>query len=458
VAFSKGENLAVCYLRTYSAACSLLTVGLTLSPAIAFADSADARSGNLATFRQQLKDQQDELDAAQRQIDAQVKQLQDQRAALQRQQDQINALKEAVVTTSPGKATRASSNGGSSAATVTAISDTKTAQTGTSSGQAPNAGAEQPVERPEISNEAIASQGGVLTPKGVFSFEPTYQYQYSSNNQVLIQGLTIIPGITIGSSSVRALVDRMQTFTLGGRLGVTNRLEVEAEVPYVRRNDSTTVQPLSTSGSVISSNTKGNDLGDVQFGAHYQINQGSEDWPYFVGNLLVKSNTGKSPFAVPLDFNTGIPTQLPTGTGFWAIQPSLTAIYPSDPVVFFGNLRYIYNVGANVTLQPTVNTSPVAQTVNIKPGDGIGGSFGMGFGINDKASFSLAYEQVYFMSTSQNGGTIPGSSYDIGSFDLGFAYQATPRIGINLGVAIGITKASPDTAFTLRIPVKFQVY
>ena len=105
----------------------------------------------------------------------------------------------------------------------------------------------------------------------------------------------------------------------------------------------------------------------------------------------------------------------------------MTAIFPSDPVVFFGNLRYIYNVGSTVTLQPSVNTNATPQRVNIKPGDGIGGSVGMGFGINDKASFSLAYEHIYFMSTSQNGGTIPGSSFDIGNFDLGFAYQVTPR-------------------------------
>src|SRR5262249_47398366 len=158
-------------------------------------------------------------------------------------------------------------------------------------------------------------------------------------------------------------------FQLGGRLGITDRLEIEAAVPYVRRSDSTTVQPLSTSGSVISINSKGNDLGDVSFGAHYQINHGSETMPYFVANFLVKAPTGTSPFDVPLDFNTGIPTKLPTGTGFWALQPSVTAIYPSDPVVFFGNLRYIYNVGSNVTLQPSANTSPVAQQVNIKPGD-----------------------------------------------------------------------------------------
>lgn len=446
------------YLVAYSAACSVLAASLALGPGNAFAESStDAQYKNLLDFQQQLKQQQEKLEKTQRQLDAQIKEIEEQRAALKKQQQQINALTQAVVAP-PTKPVRASTN--NSTGHVTTVVDTKTAQAGpgTTSGQAPGAGTAQPVERPAISNEAIASQGGVLTPRGVFSFEPTYQYQYASNNQILINGLTIVPGITIGTSSVRQLVDHMQTFTAGGRLGVTDRFEIEAEVPYVRRADTTTIQPLSPSGAVVSTNAKGNDIGDVQFGAHYQINSGSDVWPYFVANLLVKSNTGRSPFDVPLDFNTGIPTQLPTGTGFWAIQPSVTAIYPSDPVVFFGNLRYIYNVGADVTLQPTVNTNPTPTTVNIKPGDGIGGSVGMGFGINDKASFSLAYEHIYFMSTQQNGGSIPGSSFDIGNFDLGFAYQVTPRVGVNLGLAIGITKASPDTSITLRVPIKFQVY
>jgi len=37
----------------------------------------------------------------------------------------------------------------------------------------------------------------------------------------------------------------------------------------------------------------------VEVGAHYQINHGQDGWPYFIGNLRYKSNTGKGPFEVP---------------------------------------------------------------------------------------------------------------------------------------------------------------
>lgn len=465
-----------------------LVTGLVFTPQLAVAGdgtplSADAISQLEQQLQQRQQQQQQQLDDAQKRIEEQLKRIKAQEQELEQQQKQINALKAAVLSTPSAIAAGASGSGVPSgprirnanflqlpqsvflpegrAMTVPAASTNQFAQ----NGQAPSTSTSAPVTqtqsqetRPEITNASVASQGGVLTPKGVFSFEPTFQYQYASNNQILIEGLTIVPGITIGSESVRQLVDRMATVTMTGRLGVTDRLELEADVPYVYRSDDTTLQPLSASGTVTSHSADGHDLGDIQFGAHYQINSGDGGWPYFVANLLAKSTTGKSPFDVPVDFNSGIPLQEPTGTGFWAIQPSLTAIYPSDPVVFFGNLRYIYNVGDTVTIQPTANGFATPTQANIKPGDGIGGAFGMGFGINDKASFSLAYEQTYLMSTSQNGSTIPGSSYDIGDFDLGFAYQFTPRTSVNLGIQIGTTKASPDAAIILRVPIKFQVF
>jgi TolA-binding protein len=481
----------MCLLRhtfaTLVSGTALLT-SVLYAPQLAIADestplSADAVARLEQQLQQRQQDQQQQLDEAQKKIEEQLKRIKAQELELQQQQKQINALKAAVLSTPSPIA--AGANGGAvangprisnasflqlprsvfvpegRALTVPAASTSQSAQ----NGETPSASTSAPVTktqpeetRPQITNATVASQGGVLTPKGVFSFEPTFQYQYASNNQILIEGLTIVPGITIGSESVRQLVDRMTTLTMTGRLGVTDRLELEADVPWVYRADDTTLQPLTASGTVTTHSADGNDLGDIQFGAHYQFNSGDGGWPYFVGNLLVKSTSGKSPFDVPVDFNSGIPTKLPTGTGFWAIEPSLTAIYPSDPVVFFGNLRYIYNVGDTVTIQPTANGFATPTRVNIKPGDGVGGAFGMGFGINDKASFSLAYEQTYLMATSQNGATVPGSSYDIGDFDLGFAYQFSRRTSVNLGIQIGATKAAPDAAIILRVPIKFQLF
>jgi len=426
-------------------------VGACLAPWVVLAadDGTPTRADTLTKLEQHLQQQQRQLDDAQKKIADQLERLKQEEQALRDQQSQINLLKTSI-----------SANNGVHQSLLTtqiaALGSGALLAQGPTEGPT-SIGPSEPQERPTIPDVALASQGGVLTPKGVFSLEPSYQYQYISTNQVLLSGLTIIPGITLGTTNIRQLVDRVNTFTLGGRLGVTDRLEVEVQIPLIYRLDDTTFQPIG-SGSEVTNTTSGKGLGDVSFGAHYQINSGAGGWPYFIGNFLVKTRTGKDPFSVPVNFNTGLPSQLPTGTGFYTLQPSVTAIYPSDPVVFFANLRYNYNIGRTVTLQPTQFTNAVAQNVNLQPGGGIGATVGMGFGINDRASFSLAYEQTYFFPTTENGQSLPGSYYDIGAFDLGLGYRFTPRASVNVGVSIGTTKASPDAALMVRVPIKFQVY
>jgi hypothetical protein len=40
---------------------------------------------------------------------------------------------------------------------------------------------------------------------------------------------------------------------------------------------------------------------------------------------------------------TGLPLDLPTGSGFHSLQPSLTWLMPSDPAIFFGTFSYTHN-------------------------------------------------------------------------------------------------------------------
>ena len=177
-----------------------------------------------------------------------------------------------------------------------------------------------------------------------------------------------------------------------------------------------------------------------------------------MGNIRYKARNGKDPFSVGINPSTGLETAQPVGTGFESWEPSITAIYPSDPVVFFANLRYIVNVARTVTLQPSPGTGNVPLTTKLDPGDGIGGSVGMGFGINERASFSLGYEQTHFKQSKQGGQAINGSDFDIGAFTLGFSYRLTESTSVNLGFAIGSTDGSPDTRILVRVPVRLQVF
>lgn len=233
---------------------------------------------------------------------------------------------------------------------------------------------------------------------------------------------------------------------------MTNRGEVELQVPYVYATQETTTRPLTGSAVNTVTNISGNGLGDIQVGGHYQFNSGQGGWPYLIGNVLFKTRTGTDPFSVPIDPNTNLETQVPTGSGFYTVEPSLTAIYPSDPAVFFGSLGYLYSIGR------TVNSPLVGGIAKVKPGDGIHGSFGLGFGINEASSFSLGYDYEAFSKTTVNGQTQPGTDLQVGSVLIGYSYKFSDRIAANLTTTIGVTHDAPNTQVILRVPIKFQLF
>ncbi|HEX6978649.1 MAG TPA: transporter [Alphaproteobacteria bacterium] len=417
-------------------------------------------AADIRQLQAQIEKQQALIAAQERQMKEQAARLADQERAIEEQREQIAALRAMIM----GRVTVAGTAPPQPEGVVPAAYQAPRAgvfvpgRTVPAQGAAP-APAPAPVPptptRPEIPDPSLASGGGVLTPRGVFVLEPGLEYAYTSDNRLLVEGFTVVPGITVGNLDVREVNRRTMTYSLTGRLGITDRFEVDVKLPYLMRDDTTTSRTISGGGTVGAEqvlSADGSGLGDIEVGAHYQLNSGADGWPFFIANLRYKSRTGEDPFEVAVDPNTGLELELPTGTGFDALEPSITVIYPSDPVVFFGNARYIWNIARDVTLPTTgVNTE-------VDPGDGIGLSFGMGFGINERSSFSLGYEHVRILETESGGNDVAGSDYDIGSFLLGLSYQLSPRTSVNLGVAVGATDAAPDARISLRVPVRFQLF
>jgi hypothetical protein len=161
--------------------------------------------------------------------------------------------------------------------------------------------------------------------------------------------------------------------------------------------------------------------------------------------LRVKTRTGTDPFSVNTDPLSGLQSELPTGSGFWGVQPSITAIYPSDPAVFFGNLSYLRNFERDVG----------ATFGKIKPGDAIGFTMGMGLALNDKASFSIAYDHATVLRTRQNGLLVPTTSTtELGSLLFGVAYRLNAKSTFNTTLGVGVTEEAPNVQLTFRIPIE----
>jgi TolA-binding protein len=445
------------------------------------------------------------LDALQRQLNEQTQRLEQMRALMQAQEQQIfglqNALNEEilanarargapapvivpslnqaptfrdapapspsyiVVGPAPAPATAAQSGAPQSAAPAAVAQAQTTPRQGDGAsapqrvGQAP----ESDSRPPEVAQ--IFDQPGVLTPKGKLVVEPAVQYGYSANDRVALVGYTIIPAILIGLIDVRQVKTTTAVATLTGRYGLSRRMEVEAKLPYVYIHSDTVSREIFT-GSAQDRvfNARGNGMGDIEVTGRYQLNQGGADKPFYIAWLRYKSRTGRDLFEVTTDCvtrcvanttGTGLPLDLPTGSGFNAVQPGITWLYPSDPVVFFGSLSYLHNFKRS-DVSRRVLGGQTEFLGDIKAGDILGFNLGMGLALNEKAAISIGYDQSIVDKTEQNGEEVAGAvRTTLGTLLLGGTYRFSDRMSLNVALGVGVTRDSPDMTFTARLPINF---
>lgn len=326
-------------------------------------------------------------------------------------------------------------------------------------GAAPQQDPQPPVVAP------IFDQPGILTQPGHYVLEPSIQYGYSSSNRVALVGYTVIPALLIGLIDVREVKRNTLTMALTGRWGLTRRLEVEMKLPYVYRSDDSISREVFTgSASEQAFNASGSALGDIEFAARYQINQPQGNNPFLIGSLRLKTRTGKDPFEVVTDCvtrcegnttGTGLPLKLPTGSGFYSLQPSFTWLFPSDPAVFFGGISYTHNFGrSNVSRR--VLDGQQEFIGSIKPGNVWGINFGMGLALNERSSFSMGVDLNSVGRTKQNGVPVASSvRTQLSSLLLGYSYRYSQKTTLNVTVGAGLTRDTPDLTLSVRLPMSF---
>ena len=313
----------------------------------------------------------------------------------------------------------------------------------------------------------------MLTPRGSFVVEPSLQLGYSATDRVALVGYTVIPAILIGLIDVRQVKTTTGVATLTGRFGLSDRMEIEARLPYVYINSDTVSREIFT-GSAQDNvfNADGSGLGDAELTLRYQLNRGGPDRPFYVGWLRYKSRTGKDPFEVVTDCvtrcvanatGTGLPLELPTGSGFEAIQPGITFLFPSDPIVFFGSLSYLHNFERHDVSRKVLTGAPEGfpQTTteplgDVKAGDIVGFNLGLGLALNEKASISMGLDTSLIGKTQIDGEDAPGAVRMIlGTLVLGGSYRFSDRVNLNVALGVGVTRDTPDMMLTARLPVSF---
>lgn len=399
-------------------------------------------------------DPEGRIERLQQQLSEQSKQIETLRQAVAEQDARQRELQRAL-----GQQPRGAVAGSAEGATPATGTAPDTSQRAVRVGAAPAQEAQPPAVAP------LFDQPGILTPKGKYLLEPSVQYSYSSSNRVALVGYTIIPALLIGLVDVREVKRNTLTGALAFRYGLSNRLELEAKLPYVYRSDSTISREIFTgTASERAFSTSGKAMGDFEFGARYQLNEGGVNKPYVIGSMRFKSRTGKDPFDVVTDCitrcigntsGTGLPLDLPTGSGFYSLQPGLTWLFPSDPAVFFGGVSYTYNFKRTGVSRLVLNGER-EFIGDVEPGGVFGINFGMGLALNDKSSFSMGVDLNSVGRARQNGVPVQSSvRTQLASLLLGYSYRYSDKTAFSVTVGAGLTRDTPDLTVNLRIPMSF---
>jgi hypothetical protein len=122
-------------------------------------------------------------------------------------------------------------------------------------------------------------------------------------------------------------------------------------------------------------------------------------------------------------------------------------------VVFFGNVSYLHNFPRH-DVSRTVLGGGKEPLGTVKVGDIVDVSVGMGLALNDKASFSIGYDQAMVGLTRQNGQKVPGTARSVlGTLLIGGSYRFDEKRTLNFALGVGVTRDTPDATVTVRVPM-----
>jgi hypothetical protein len=308
----------------------------------------------------------------------------------------------------------------------------------------------QEPERPKPQKpqeQLLLEQGAILLRRGTLQVEPSIDYSHFSSDRVAISGLTVFEAIIIGLIRVDKVDRDLVTGALTLRYGLLDRVQVEARVPYVYRQDRE-VLAVGT-GEERERTVNGYGIGDVEASIFGQAFIGSEALPDVILKVRGRFPTGKSPFDVETEQTAGGTRlkELPTGAGFYTINPGITLVWRTDPVVFFIGGGYSFNLQREFGRFGKVN-----------PGDTVEISAGLNLAVSERVAVNLSFVDQITGPTTQDGNKRSGTSFTDARLILGSSVALRPNMSLLLSVGVGLTRESPDYSVTITLPISFFLF
>lgn len=318
-----------------------------------------------------------------------------------------------------------------------------------------------PTESIELATE---KQQGIFGDR--LSLELGLTYTHFDNAALNLSGFLALDSIFLGRISLDQIVSDVFVADATLRYGVTDRLQLDVNVPYLYRHSNFSSGGAGGDASgleEVSLNEHG--IGDINFGVSYRVLRETLRRPDVVVNARVKAPTGKHPWGVELVEvegtlgNLEVPTRLSTGSGVWAGSVGVSVLKTIDPMVVFGSLTYFRNFRKHFA---DLEEADFNQPGKVKIGDAIQFGAGVAYALNDRSSLSMSFTQRIVERTKLSRDcegcgtqTIVSSQANVGIFNLGANFSLSDRLALITTFGIGVTQDAPDMSLSVRMPYRF---
>lgn len=293
-----------------------------------------------------------------------------------------------------------------------------------------------------------------------FTLDIGQTYSYYDRRQLALSGFLALDAIFLGTINLDQTKASVFTTDVTARYGLTDRLNLELNVPYVFRDSRFISGGAGGASSTVSEvGLRSRGIGDASMAGYYQLVKESARWPDMVASVRIRAPTGRDPFGLKIispdanNNNLNVPEELPTGSGLWNATLALSVLRSYDPVILFGNIGYTYNVARTFDdISPVVGQT---QPARVELGNPILLSGGMAIALNDRAalSFSVASSiagATHIVGEDGKRERVAGSSTNTATFNVGVSYVLPSLWTINGQLTTGLTPDAPNFMFGVR--------
>lgn len=300
------------------------------------------------------------------------------------------------------------------------------------------------------------------------TLENSLSYSRYDRKQLTLNGFLALDAIFLGNIAIENVESDSLTYNLAARYGVSPRLTLNVDVPYLGRK--TVYQKGGAGGSaaaIAEEQTRGAGLGDISLSANYKLFSESTRMPDTVLTVGVTAPTGRSPYGIDWRIlergddqyvRFAVPEKQPTGNGLWQANLGLSVVKTMDPAIVFANLGYIHSFARDFD---DIDTDP--QTRNpgrVRLGESYYFGAGVAFAFNERTSLSLSFSDKLSAKASLRYKDTPwtqiiGSDANAATFNMGVTYALSPRTTLVSLLGIGLTPDAPDYSITFKVPYMF---